>query len=238
MQWKGRHMCGATLVKNSEGRFWGISAAHCFFSCAEKDDEKNCIRFTPDDKDDWTMHCGIHNLTGDSPSHEQKFNIKALMNHEQYRPLGPDYPDISVLELDRQPVENQWVQAACLAARDHQVKEGAYIAGWGALEEGGGSPDVLHEVYKPIDSDDYCEKIYEKYQLDTDVQKSFCAGHRGGGKDSCQGDSGGPLYTHRGGRWALTGVVSWGEGCANKGFVGVYADVYSLRKWINSKINN
>jgi len=60
---------------------------------------------------------------------------------------------------------------------------------------------------------------------------SNCAG--GFGRDSCQGDSGGPLVYNNGGRNEVFGVVSWGEMCA---FIkpGVYADVPSVKSWIES----
>ena len=56
------------------------------------------------------------------------------------------------------------------------------------------------------------------------------------GDDSCQGDSGGPLVdietcTH-------IGVVSWGYGCAEPEFHGVYAKVREEYKWIASYIDD
>lgn len=55
-----------------------------------------------------------------------------------------------------------------------------------------------------------------------------CAGYENGGFDSCQGDSGGPLVSDG----VLVGVVSWGKGCAEPGFPGVYAKVSAVREWI------
>ena len=44
-----------------------------------------------------------------------------------------------------------------------------------------------------------------------------------------QGDSGGPLVYQNGDRPEVLGVTSWGEGCAEPGYPGVYADVSSMQ---------
>mmetsp|Transcript_11883 Transcript_11883/g.21964 ORF Transcript_11883/g.21964 Transcript_11883/m.21964 type:complete len:363 (-) Transcript_11883:131-1219(-) len=58
----------------------------------------------------------------------------------------------------------------------------------------------------------------------------ICAKNRN--RDSCQGDSGGPL-TFRG---KQVGITSWGVGCNQRKFPGVYARVSSAYAWIRRNI--
>uniref|UniRef100_A0A3Q2XQW7 Coagulation factor IX n=1 Tax=Hippocampus comes TaxID=109280 RepID=A0A3Q2XQW7_HIPCM len=62
----------------------------------------------------------------------------------------------------------------------------------------------------------------------------FCAGFRDRKEDACQGDSGGPHVTRRHDVWFLTGVISWGEGCAAAGKYGVYTRVSRYYAWISN----
>ena len=50
------------------------------------------------------------------------------------------------------------------------------------------------------------------------------------GEDACQGDSGGPLVYRNDKRkkYELVGVVSWGIGCAKKGYPGIFAKLSSF----------
>ena len=64
----------------------------------------------------------------------------------------------------------------------------------------------------------------------------ICAGG-GTGKDTCQGDSGGPLVcrvqdeVYDDAIYVLTGVTSWGFGCAER-TPGVYVNVPEFLDWI------
>jgi trypsin len=63
------------------------------------------------------------------------------------------------------------------------------------------------------------------------VQESimFCAGVPSGHVDSCQGDSGGPILDAN---KRQVGVVSFGRGCAEPTYPGIYARVSAVSHWI------
>jgi len=65
----------------------------------------------------------------------------------------------------------------------------------------------------------------------------MCAGDTvSGGVDSCQGDSGGPLIGQQNGNWVQVGIVSWGVGCADAAYPGVYTNVANLRNWVAGRV--
>ncbi|KAK7938533.1 hypothetical protein WMY93_001859 [Mugilogobius chulae] len=81
-------------------------------------------------------------------------------------------------------------------------------------------------------------KCFCQYTNDNIVitDNMLCAGVSTGGKDSCQGDSGGPLVYKPSSVWVQFGVVSFGIGCAQADYPGVYARVSNYEAWIKSQI--
>merc|ERR1711935_117263 len=98
--------------------------------------------------------------------------------------------------------------------------------------EGVGYPDTLRHVKVPIVADSDCELAYSDFNPEFEM----CAGLPEGGIDSCQGDSGGPLVISTGSGYAQGGVVSWGIGCADPGYYGVYGKIYAEMEWITETI--
>ena len=74
-----------------------------------------------------------------------------------------------------------------------------------------------------------CNSAYADY--DGITENMICAAVPGGGKVSCRGDSGGPLVV--GGK--LAGIVSWGIGCADARYPGVYSNIATLRSFITQQ---
>lgn len=72
------------------------------------------------------------------------------------------------------------------------------------------------------------------YGFSAVTNNMMCASDENPNQDSCQGDSGGPLYDKTNN--ALVGVTSWGRGCAETGFPGVYAKVAAKWDWIRTTI--
>ncbi|MGW9130837.1 S1 family peptidase [Streptomyces sp. NPDC055681] len=98
------------------------------------------------------------------------------------------------------------------------------IAGWGAATEGGGQQRYLLKATVPFVSDADCQDAYGSDLVPGD---EICAGYVDtGGVDTCQGDSGGPMFRKdNAGAWIQVGIVSWGQGCAEPGYPGVYSEV-------------
>jgi secreted trypsin-like serine protease len=108
------------------------------------------------------------------------------------------------------------------------------VSGWGTLSAGGPSPDILQEVDIPLVSNADAQAAYAPQETITDDQLG--AGILGvGGVDTCQGDSGGPLTVPVAGSTKLAGVTSWGFGCADPDFPGMYARVSSFASWITER---
>ena len=207
-----RPFCGGTLISPIHV----LTAAHCTEGQAASNLQ---------------VIVGEHDLNSDTDG--VAHDVACKSDHSQYNSQTYDY-DYSVLTLSK-PVDivdaTSNARAACLpATADDYATDTLTVSGWGALASGGSFPTVLHHVQVPAVTNQQCMTSYGSSITD----RMLCAGQPNGGIDSCQGDSGGPLTAEENGRTTVVGVVSWGIGCAQAGYYGVYARVTTVLDWIKS----
>lgn len=114
--------------------------------------------------------------------------------------------------------------------------------------------NTLQQAEVRITNTDQCNEDYKRFKLNID-EHFICANDPDGRRDACQGDSGGPLMWSRQqqqqqqgkdarnkqmtqDKWYQLGLVSFGRGCANSQFPGVYTRISYYMPWILNTINS
>ena len=95
--------------------------------------------------------------------------------------------------------------------------------------------DELKYVHLPLVTNSNCVNgtgSENSYPIEEITKNMVCAGFTEGEKGACHGDSGGPLVALNGNRYEIYGVVSWGTGCADARYPGIYGNVYGVKSWI------
>ncbi|XP_046964200.1 trypsin, alkaline C-like [Vanessa cardui] len=162
----------------------------------------------------------------------QRYRVENWVKHPGY--AWPDlYHDIAILKLATPAVLSNRVALAPIAGPNYIVPDNSTVTatGWGVLEFGGDTSDILQQVDIKKVNHDICRENYAELQSLLDelevpnvTSEMVCAGILGvGGKDACQGDSGGPLLN----QGVIIGVTSWGHQCAHPTYPGVYVNVPS-----------
>uniref|UniRef100_A0A3Q2ZMU0 trypsin n=1 Tax=Kryptolebias marmoratus TaxID=37003 RepID=A0A3Q2ZMU0_KRYMA len=164
-----------------------------------------------------------HNLE-ETEGFEQVFNVSKIYVHNYNH--GTYDNDIMLIKLSQPAQLNANVQPVSLPDKNTRPLWGnvCQVSGWGTTQV---YFFKLSRVLRVVNvrENPYCKWYY----WGRITPNMICAGSIFGGKDSCQGDSGGPLVCNG----CLEGIVSWGIGCANPFYPGVYTNVRWYVDWIN-----
>lgn len=211
--------CGGSLIAPN----WVLSAGHCTYNADDS-------LLQPAQVD---VVIGRHRL---SSNDGQRVDVVKIIRHPGYQ-HGASYDnDLALFQLATPvaatPLKFIDPQMPALEAASRAVT----VIGWGIADNKEPS-DALRQVEVPLVDLTTCRLSYGV--LDGEVTDNMlCAGLKAGGKDSCQGDSGGPLMTfdNTTSTWKQVGVVSWGQGCAEPNFYGIYTKISHYADWITQQI--
>uniref|UniRef100_A0A8D0MFG3 Coagulation factor X n=1 Tax=Sus scrofa TaxID=9823 RepID=A0A8D0MFG3_PIG len=202
--------CGGTILSE----FHVLTAAHCLHQAKK-----------------FKVRVGDRNLEkeeGDEAAHEVEVTVK----HSRFVRETYDF-DIAVLKLKTPITFRTNVAPACLPEKNWAeatllTQKTGIVSGFGRTHERGRPSSTLKMLEVPYVDRNTC-KLSSSFLITPNM---FCAGYDEQPEDACQGDSGGPHVTRFRDTYFVTGIVSWGEGCARRGKYGVYTKVTNFLKWI------
>ncbi|NRA67188.1 MAG: serine protease [Pseudobacteriovorax sp.] len=196
LQIRGQHFCGGTLIDESTI----LTAAHCLVDLGDLASELRIV-------------LGTNDLNERAP---ETFSAASINVDSRFSNATNQY-DIALITLNG--TSNITPAPVNLDSSFPSASSTVYVAGWGAQREGGRGSDLLKYTGVEVVSNAECAQAYGSNIFSGNI----CAYTPQ--TDSCQGDSGGPLYSYDGEKLTVVGVVSWGFGCARRGYPGVYTRV-------------
>uniref|UniRef100_A0A8C6RZ39 Coagulation factor X n=2 Tax=Nannospalax galili TaxID=1026970 RepID=A0A8C6RZ39_NANGA len=202
--------CGGTILNE----FYILTAAHCLHQAKR-----------------FKVRVGDRN-TEKEEGNEMVHEVDVVIKHNKFVRETYDF-DIAVLKLKTPITFRMNVAPACLPQKDWaeatlMTQKTGIVSGFGRTHEKGRASSTLKMLQVPYVDRNTC-KLSSSFTI---TQNMFCAGYDTKMEDACQGDSGGPHVTRFKDTFFVTGIVSWGEGCARKGKYGVYTKVTAFLKWI------
>uniref|UniRef100_A0A8C9MN27 coagulation factor Xa n=1 Tax=Serinus canaria TaxID=9135 RepID=A0A8C9MN27_SERCA len=186
----------------------------------------------------WQVNGGSLALTVGEVDREKKeqsesmHTVNKIIIHSKFDAETYDN-DIALLKL-KEPIRfSEYIIPACLPKADFanevlMKQKSGRVSGFGREYDGGQLPKKLKVLELPYVNRSTCEQS-SNFVV---TENMFCAGYDSEEKDACEGDSGGPHVTRYKDTYFVTGIVSWGEGCARKGKYGVYTKLSRFLGWV------
>lgn len=204
----GQFVCGASIISSN----FALTAAHCTFEYSRN----------------------IYLRAGSTTRDKNGTLIKVakIIRHPQFDITTFDY-DFSLLQFDQKIIFDKSIQAISLSNQTDVLKDDTecQVCGWG-LTENNEVPKELRCASVYAINRNVCQSNYNTSDVQFKItERMTCCGVTDPEKiasDSCSGDSGGPLVCNG----QLYGCVSAGYSCGLKEYPGIYANIPSVRNWI------
>ncbi|KAK9686538.1 Trypsin [Popillia japonica] len=212
VRWSSIHVCGGSIIDTQHV----VTAAHCVVDDNDKVLTASIVSVRVGDL--YTNSISTTTVTK---------SVKYIFVHEKYNSYAITN-DIAILRVSDPFNFTPYTNKVNLTSTRPATNVNCVVSGWGTLAFEGPPSTVLQSVVVPIFPQVNCSAAYGG----SVTSGMICAGYAQGGKDACQGDSGGPLVCNN----ALAGIVSWGNKCALAGYPGVYTEVSSYLRWIETQV--
>lgn len=202
--------CSGALIAPS----WILTAAHCVRTVKSQDVK---------------IYEGSYSLL--SGGQMVSLAENGIIKNENYNG-SESYPtnDIALLKLQSPITDIQPVPLITDSnASNFFTTNNVIISGWGETVQNSpkGSDQLLYAPVQTVPIS-VCKNSFGNLIIDG----MMCANSNN--SDSCQGDSGGPVTVFgKDQKLYETGIVSWGIGCAQPKYPGVYTDISVYAKWIS-----